>query len=314
MTTGWESEIYAFTLEHGQASNRVRENLVLRLYSGEDAAEKAAHEFRAIQRLHDSGYPVPQVYVLEREPAALGQPFILMEKIEGQVMGAQLNAASEAVQAEMISKLCELLAQLHQLDWQPFADEADRIRFQNPYAFIDEWLGRTQHFLEQFPDSGFRSVVDWLENHRALVPCQTPVPTHNDFHPGNVLLQIDGSPSVIDWTGFRVSDARFDLGWSLLLADAYLGSAWRATILREYEFFSSAQVEAIDYFIVFACVRRLIDVTTSLLHGAEEMGMRADAVAAMRQDKPAHERVYRLLLDRTGLRIKAVDEMLAALD
>ena len=52
ITTGWESDIYAFSLEHGQASQRVCEKLVLRLYSGEGAGDKAAHEFRTIQRLH----------------------------------------------------------------------------------------------------------------------------------------------------------------------------------------------------------------------------------------------------------------------
>ena len=310
ITTGWESEIYAFSLEYGPASQRVCEKLVLRLYSGEGAEDKAVHEYHAIQRLHDSGYPVPQVYVLEREPAPLGQPFIIMEKIDGQVMWAQLAAAPETKQARLIAQFCQLLARLHQLDWQLFADAADRSRFQNPYTFIDEWLGSAQHFLAEFPDAGFRAAVMWLENRRALAQCQKPAPTHNDFHPNNVLLRNDNSAVVIDWTGFRISDARFDLAWTLVLADAYMESAWRETILREYIHFSGEPVAALDYFIVFACVRRLVDVTASLLRGAEKMGMRADAVDAMRQDMTAHERVYRLLRERTGLRIKAVDDML----
>lgn len=313
ITTGWESEIYAFSLEHGQQSKRVREELVLRLYSGEGAEDKSAHEFQSIKRLQEVGYPVPQVYVLEREHSPFGKPFIIMEKIDGQVMWAQLDAANETVSAELITQFCKLFVRLHQLDGRLFVEAAEQPGFHDPYTFVDEWFGVAQNYLGQFSDSGFRAVVEWLENRRTLVPCQKPSPTHNDFHPGNVLVQNNTSPVVIDWTGFQISDARFDLAWTLVLADAYMGSAWRETILREYEHCSGEQVDALDCFIVFACVQRLFDVTVSLLHGAERMGMRADAVAAMRKNKAAHERVYRLLMERTGLRIKEVDEMLASL-
>jgi len=47
---GWESNLYAFTLEHGAAGERAGEKLVLRLYSGSGAREKSAHE---PQRLPD---------------------------------------------------------------------------------------------------------------------------------------------------------------------------------------------------------------------------------------------------------------------
>ena len=50
LASSWESDPYAFTLEHGPAAKRAREKLVLRLYSGSGAREKSAHE---PQRLPD---------------------------------------------------------------------------------------------------------------------------------------------------------------------------------------------------------------------------------------------------------------------
>ena len=313
ITIGWESEVYTFSLEHGQPSKRFREELVLRLYSGEGAGEKSAREFHSIKQLHEVGYPVPQVYILEREQSPFGKPFIIMEKIDGQMMWTQFDVADETARAELITRFCKLFARLHWLDWRLFVEEAEQPRFLDPYIFVDEWFGVAQNYLKQFPDSGFRNVVEWLKERRGSIPCQQPSPTHNDFHPGNVLLQNDGSSVVIDWTGFQISDVRFDLAWTLVLADAYMGSAWRESILQEYEHFSGKPVDALDCFIVFACVRRLFDVTTSLLYGAEKMGMRADAVASMKKNALAHERVYQLLMERTGLRIKQVDEMLLSL-
>lgn len=313
ITIGWESEIYAFALEHGRASHRERQNLVLRLHSGEGAGEKSAREFYSIKRLREVGYPVPQVYLLERDPSLFGKPFIIMERIDGQMMWTQFDAADAKSKAASIRQFCTLFVRLHQTDWRLFMNEAEQPRLNDPYVFLDEWFGVAQKYLEQFPGSGFRAVVEWLKERRALMPYRKPSPTHNDFHPGNVLVQDDDSLVVIDWTGFQISDARFDLAWTLILAHAYMGAEWREIILREYEHFSAGSVDALDCFIVFACARRLFDITTSLLHGAEKMGMRANAVASMKKNKAAHERVYRLLMERTGLRVKEVDEMLLSL-
>jgi len=72
ITSGWESELYTFELEYGSPSDRIREELVLRIYSGEGAAQKAAHEFHAIKTLHEPGYPVPGVYLLKKAWSILG--------------------------------------------------------------------------------------------------------------------------------------------------------------------------------------------------------------------------------------------------
>ncbi len=312
MTTGWESEIYTFTLEHGQASTRVREDLVLRLYTGMGAGDKSEHEYHALNKLHKVGYTVPKVYLWEREGSPFGKPFIIIEKIAGQAMWSKLDSSDELEKAALVERFCELFARLHHLDWRLFVDEAEFTRFQGSYVFIDEWLGIAQYYLEQFPGSGFPPAVGWLAERRERFACRRPSPVHNDFHPGNVLLRDGISPVVIDWTGFGVSDARFDLAWTLVLVDSYMGSTGRDTILRLYENYWGEKIVELDCFIVFACLRRLFDITTSLLHGPERLGMRPEAATAMKRDIRPTARVYQLLMERTGLRIKEVDELLSS--
>src|SRR5262245_11552224 len=84
ITAGWESEMYAFDVEYGPAEDRRREALVLRVYPGDQAHAKAAHEFHSMRQLHQAGYPVPYVHLLERTNSPLGKPFIMMERIAGQ--------------------------------------------------------------------------------------------------------------------------------------------------------------------------------------------------------------------------------------
>ncbi len=313
ITTGWECDLYAYSLEHGQGANRVTEDLVLRLYSGEGAQDKSAREFRIIKRLYEVGYPVPRVDMLERERSPFGKPFIIMEKIDGNVLWSKLVSGDEKGMADFVSQFCALLVRLHQLDWRLFADVQERVRFQDPYVFVDEWIGIAEGFLGQFPNTGFLSIVDWLKERRGALPCRKPSLTHNDFHPSNILLRNAGSPVVIDWTGCRISDPRFDLAWTLILADSYSGSALSGRVLTEYERLSGVKVDALDPFIVFACTRRLFDAFVSLSFGAERMGMRPQAVASMKLNTAAYERVYWMLIERTGLTVTAVDELLRSL-
>jgi aminoglycoside phosphotransferase (APT) family kinase protein len=310
---GWESELYAFTLEVGPPSDRVCEELVLRLYPGDDAQDKAANEFRSMRRLYQVGYPVPQVRRLERIESPFGKPFIIMDRIRGEMMWTMLSNAAEEKQLELTSLFCKLFVRLHALDWRLFVDEKERVQFEDPYVFVDRWLSIARGSLEHFAWPGFLPIVEWLQDRRETLICRRPSPIHNDFHPSNILLQMDGSPVVIDWTGFRISDSRFDLAWTLVLTDAYLGPTWRNHLLREYEHLAGDEVEALDCFEVIACARRLFDLAVSVRMGAEKMGMRSDTVTAMREDRLSYENVYVRLVERTGIGIKEVEDLISSL-
>ena len=324
ISAGWESDMYSFAAEHGPAGKRRREELILRIYPGDDAHDKSAREFHGMSQLHKAGYPVPQVLILERGNSPFGKPFVIMEKIEGQVLWPILSRSPEEKQRELLTLFCELFVQLHTLDWQPFdrkrSDAQDRPFVHNgarydtgdPYAFVDRQLGEWRLALEGFPQVGFLPVLEWLEARRAQVPCLRPSLIHWDYHPGNVLLRDDGSTVVIDWTQVEISDPRFDLAWTLLLVGSHESMEWRAFILREYERLAGARVEQLEYFDVAACTKRLASVYFSLSLGPEKLGMRPDAVAMMKQQMGAHKKVYDLLLERTGIRIAEVERLLAS--
>ena len=158
----------------------------------------------------------------------------------------------------------------------------------------------------------FLPIVEWLEKRRDDVPCPRPSVTHQDYHPENVLVRDDGSAVIIDWTSIAISDARFDLAWTLVLVSSYEGTEWRNRMLQEYERLAGAKVEQIEVFEIAACAKRLTSVVISLADGPEKLGMRPDAVKMMRQQLGALEKVYELLLERTGIRIAAAEELFAA--
>lgn len=107
ISNGWESDVYSFVLQHGVGSHYWRrEELVLRIYSGDFAYYKSAHEFHAMVRLAQAGYPVPRVLLLERECSPFGKPFVIMEKVAGQLMWPLLFRASGERCARCMSGYC----------------------------------------------------------------------------------------------------------------------------------------------------------------------------------------------------------------
>ena len=57
--------------------------LVLRFYPSVEAADKGALEYRTISHLAGAGYPVPRPYLFEPGGAAIGAPFLVMERLGG---------------------------------------------------------------------------------------------------------------------------------------------------------------------------------------------------------------------------------------
>ena len=318
ISAGWESDVYAFDL----ARNGSREPLVLRIYPGQDAGAKAGREFDAVRRLHDVGYAVPAVLRLEQSDAPLGKPFILMERIDGHGMWRETFSGPEDQQRSRFELFCRLFVQLHALDWRALTDVLPVPFPENPYAFVEHYLGLLRAYIDRFGQPGYLPILDWLLARRDGMACERAAPIHWDYHPENVLVRADGSGVVIDWTQFEISDPRFDLAWTMVLVGSQEGGEVRERILRTYEAMSGRpqpggrqqpggrRVHNIEPFEVFACAKRLASVTISLSAGAEALGMRAGAEEMMRGHFPALSRVYERLQALTGLRVPEVEAAL----
>ena len=312
LNSGWESELYTFNLQDDLAAVSAPQTLVLRLYGGGFAADKAVKEFRSLRLLRDSGYPVPDVMQVEPDSAWLGSPFMIMEYIPGPTLWSAISGSSPTQAAVLLDQFCQLFARLHALDWRPFSDEQTPRIETNPFAVIDGWLTDARQAVQAKGWTDFLPALEWLAQRRERLACLRLSVLHHDFHHDNILLRPDGSAVVIDWTGSHVSDLRLDLAWTLLLSYAYEGQPLRDLTLQIYQKHSAIPVEAIEVFEVMACLRRLYDVSTSLKQGAAQAGLHPGAQQAIRGDLSAHRRVYELLVTRTGIRIPAVEAIFAS--
>jgi aminoglycoside phosphotransferase (APT) family kinase protein len=313
ISDGWENEVYSFIIEYGQHTDRKHEDLILRIYPGDGAPKKAAKESNGMKELHEFGFPVPEVFILELDDSPFGKPFVIMEKIHGRSMGAVIDESPNEKKLELATLFCRMFVDLHALDWRPFAPDPSLYETGDPYTFIKHGLSEAQEHIDRFQRNEFAPILAWLEERYLDVPCERLSVIHLDYHPYNILLRDDGKAFVIDWTNIDVADFRVDLAWTVLLMSTYRSPEARQIILDEYERIAGHRIEQIEYFEVAASFRRLFSISVSLSDGADKLGMRPEAVTQMKQNVGHIENVYSVLYDRTGITIPEIETLLSTL-
>lgn len=313
ISIGWESDVYAFDLEHGPEGERRRHPLVLRIYSGDVAKAKSAREFHGMSLLGRAGYPVPAVHLLEQEASPFGQPFVIMDRVDGTPMWPVLFGSDEEHRKELLTQFCTLQVELHRLNWRPLVPDPARYD-DNPYAAVDRALNQLCEWIEQDSLTDYRPAHDWLVARRDRAACRHPAVVHLDFHPENVLLRPNGSVAVIDWTQVTVSDPRFDLASTLVLIGSIMGDAWRGRVLAEYERVAGAPTQELPFFETFSCLRRLLLVAIVVHHGPEKLGLRGDVRSRMQRQRKPLRRVYDRLAALTGLRVPDIENLLQSFE
>jgi len=311
ISDGWENEVYSFTIEHEEDTGRTCEDLILRIYPGDGAPQKADKEFNAMKKLHGAGFPVPEVLILELDDSHFGKPFVIMEKINGRLMGEVILESPDEKKQELVTLFCQMFVDLHALDWRPLVPEPAIYETEEPYTFINDWLSRRQGEIDHFQKYEFTPVLDWLKERSLDVPCERRSVVHLDYHPNNILIQDDGRAFVIDWTNVDLADFRLDLAWTTLLTSTHGSPEIREIVLSEYERIAGHKIEQLEYFEVAASLRRLFNISVSLSDGADKQGMRPEAVTLMKQSVGPIKNVCPFLYDRTGITIPRVERLLS---
>jgi aminoglycoside phosphotransferase (APT) family kinase protein len=309
ITSGWETEIRSFDLRWSENGQEHLQELVVRIYPGVTAVPKAEKEANFMKGVSELGYPVPIVHLVETNASHLGQPFMIMDRIDGGTLDDRLHEDTERWTAEFH----RLFVNLHQLDWKRIHPNPESIPSDDPYYYINVTLFDQKEQLKRFRKPELLPVVEWMKERVVDVPCKKLSIVHRDFHTFNILVDEDENSYVIDWGAAGVADFRTDLAWTLLLNYAYDSRERRNSILKGYESALGREVEQIEFFEVLAALRRLIDVTSSFDMGGAERGLRPEAVEMMKETAGHIVRVRDRLEELTGIRIPEIDQFISSI-
>ncbi|NUK51395.1 phosphotransferase family protein [Streptomyces lunaelactis] len=275
-SNGMSSETLLFDIEHSEPPVKA---CVLRL-----AADPAAYtvfpvydmalQYRTMRSVAEhTDIPVPRVLWLEEDPAALGAPFFVMERVEGRVPpdvmpytyeGNWLHAASDAERAHLQDATISLIARLHdQHPTEPSRGSALRrhVDVQRAYyAWVVDGLPRSPLIESAFerlgalwPKDDGDAVLNW-----------------GDARIGNIIYAGFEPAAVLDWEMAAYAPREVDLGWTIYLhrffQDLTVGFGRRGlpdflrrdTVELRYAQLTGHTPRDMDFYTLYAALRHAI--------------------------------------------------------
>ena len=179
------------------------------------SASNMTREYRILQALDGSKVPHPVARALCEDPAVIGAPFLIMDKINGFTPGFVLPepfSSEPGLRRDLAMAYVDALVDLAEVDWQA----GGLSDLGKPDGFLERqvprWLAQLDRYrVRDLPELDF--VTDWLELNRPAM--SKPGIMHGDYSPFNVMVAPEPPArlaAVIDWDTGTIGDPLLDIG------------------------------------------------------------------------------------------------------
>jgi len=235
--TGASSETRLFDVHWNEAGNPRSVPVVLRAAPsrpGVFPTYDLGFQFRIMQSLHDhTGVPVPKVLWLEEDPAIIGAPFFMMQRLEGDVpqdfpsyhTAGVYHDATPAMRRKMWWGCLDAMVKLHAVDWKHCGLEFVGVPTRGTDAvdrLLTHWESYLTHWVKkedpQESHPTMEAALAWLKANR--YEPESVALNWGDAKLGNVLFSRPERDvlALLDWEGACIADPEQDLA-SLYFSD-----------------------------------------------------------------------------------------------
>ena len=239
---------------------------------------RQAAAMQAVRR--GTSVPIPEVLWFEPDAAPLGDPFIVMSRVDGvaapdympYTWGSWVTELTRDQQAIVADTCIDVLAAIHGAEVTPALSAALELR-----AFDGSPLRR--HFESE------RARYDWARDNqhfptieRGFEVLEAHWPAHErdacigwgDARLGNILFSGTDPVAVFDWEMVTLTPPEVDLSWMVFFAEYFQRSAQRrglpgipdfltrSTAVARYEHATDTRVEHFDWYLCYTAVREAI--------------------------------------------------------
>jgi aminoglycoside phosphotransferase (APT) family kinase protein len=172
------------------------------------SAHDVLREAFLLRALEATDVRLPRVLATCDDDAVTGAPFYVMERIEGEVINAELPPGVTG--ARIGDELIDALVEVHAVDWSAQGLEG----YGKPTGYLERQLRRFTGLWEHNATRevpALDEVTTWLGGHRPESGPATIV--HGDYRLGNVMFTGDRLSAIFDWELATIGDPLADVGY-----------------------------------------------------------------------------------------------------
>jgi aminoglycoside phosphotransferase (APT) family kinase protein len=170
-------------------------------------------QFPVLERVALSRLRTARPLLLETDRAILGAPFMLLERVPGQVAGADYFAPPQ--EPQLAYELAEQLAILHEVDPAPLVgiipatvDQAGKAGW---VADLDR-IGTNWDKFKFAPSLSIAAAMAWMRAHVDQIGDERAI-IHNDAAFHNILVRDGHFSALLDWELVHLGHPAEDLGY-----------------------------------------------------------------------------------------------------
>ena len=219
VTFGHSAEMMVLTVVSRTGDTENRQDVVLRLRPTPPALLEPydlPRQFTILKALSDTPVCVPRALWLEETGDVLGRPFLVMERVGGEVYEMEAPAdVPDTTVVRMCESLAEHIAAIHAVDLNVTGLNALDDGKDHLDREINRWAGEL-HRVQRGPLPALERLLEELRASKP-VPSERVTLVHGDAKPGNFAFTDGAVSAVFDWEMTTVGDPLTDIGWLELL-------------------------------------------------------------------------------------------------
>ena len=192
--------------------------LILRIMTRGTSGARVRREAAAHAALDKAGFPVPRVLLAEPDPAPLGAPFLIMQRLSGETLwSAVAKARGISPFLALPRRLAEIHAQIHRVSGELLRESTHMFGVDLATMGVDARVEDVSRRIDRAGLGGLSEGARWLVRNRP-VPAQAEVICHGDFHPHNIMVERGRLSGVIDWADVTLAEPTYDIAGLRVIA------------------------------------------------------------------------------------------------